>query len=202
MGQATPFGAGQFLTLRYDCLNMTSVDTLHQRNGRLALVACLASMFACSGTLVAQEPVVSATDAESLFTSRDPKLNANKQVALHIMRDLLEANHWELADKYLTPEYIQHNPNVASGRDGVVKYFTATRKPTPIPNKMKTKIVAVIAEGDLVIVATPREYPNPRDPSKKYSTTWFDMWRIKDGKADEHWDGATISAAPAATPAK
>jgi predicted SnoaL-like aldol condensation-catalyzing enzyme len=67
---------------------------------------------------------------------------------------------------------------------------------------MKTKIVAVIAEGDLVIVATPREYPNPRDPSKKYSTTWFDMWRIKDGKADEHWDGATISAAPPAAPAK
>ena len=24
-----------------------------------------------------------------------------------------------------------------------------------------------------------------------YTTTWFDMWRIKDGKADEHWDPAT-----------
>jgi predicted SnoaL-like aldol condensation-catalyzing enzyme len=33
-----------------------------------------------------------------LFTSPDPKLNANKQVVLHIMRDLLEANHWEMAD--------------------------------------------------------------------------------------------------------
>ena len=21
-----------------------------------------------------------------------------------------------------------------------------------------------------------------------YTTTWFDMWRIADGKADEHWD--------------
>ena len=29
---------------------------------------------------------------------------------------------------------------------------------------------------------------------------WFDMWRIKDGKADEHWDPATIAppSAPAA----
>ena len=35
---------------------------------------------------------------KSLFTSPDPKLNANKQVVLHIMRDLLEANHWEMAD--------------------------------------------------------------------------------------------------------
>jgi predicted SnoaL-like aldol condensation-catalyzing enzyme len=62
---------------------------------------------------------------------------------------------------------------------------------------MKTQIVAVVAEGDWVIVARPREYPDPRDPSKKYTTTWFDMWRMKDGKADEHWDGATI---PAPTP--
>ena len=110
--------------------------------------------------------------------------------------DLLEANHWELADKYLTAQYIQHNPNVASGRDGVVKYFTAARKPSPIPDKMKTKIVAVVAEGDLVIVATPLELTSPKDPSKKYTTTWFDMWRFKDGKADEHWDGATITAPP------
>jgi predicted SnoaL-like aldol condensation-catalyzing enzyme len=146
----------------------------------------------------AQEPVVAAADPESLFTSPDSKLNANKQATLHIMRDLLEANHWDLADKYLTAEYIQHNPNVASVRDGVVKYFTAMRKPSPIPDKMKTKIVAVIAEGDYVIVATPREYTNPKDPSKKYTTTWFDMWRFKDAKADEHWDGATI-APPAAT---
>jgi predicted SnoaL-like aldol condensation-catalyzing enzyme len=145
---------------------------------------------------------VAASKPEALFTSSDPKLNANKQVALHIMRDLLEANHWELADKYLTAEYIQHNPNVASGRDGVVKYFTATRKPSPIPDKMKTKIVAVIADGDLVIVATPREYQDPKNPGKKYSTTWFDMWRMKDGKADEHWDGATISAAPVSPAAK
>jgi predicted SnoaL-like aldol condensation-catalyzing enzyme len=169
---------------------------------RLAiLILALATLPWFASQAIAQEPVVAADNPESLFTSPDPKLNANKQVALHIMRDLLEANHWELADKYLTAEYIQHNPNVASGRDGVVKYFTATRKPSPIPEKMKTKIVAVIAEGDLVTVATPREYSDPRNPSKKYSTTWFDMWRIKDGKADEHWDGATISATPPAAPA-
>jgi len=167
---------------------------------RLAFLACAVALLTCSATLAAQEPVVAAANAESLFTSRDPKLSANKQVALHIMRDLLEANHWELADQYLTPEYIQHNPNVVSGRDGVVKYFTATRKPTPIPEKMKTKIVAVIADGDLVIVATPREYPDPRDPSKRYSTTWFDMWRIKDGKADEHWDEAQLGPPPGITP--
>jgi predicted SnoaL-like aldol condensation-catalyzing enzyme len=166
---------------------------------RLSFLTCLAAMLAWSAMASAQEPVVAVANPESLFTSPDLKLNANKQAALHIMRDLLEANHWELADKYLTARYIQHNPNVVSGRDGVVKYFTAARKPSPIPDKMKTKIVAVVAEGDVVIVATPREFTNPKDPSKKYSTTWFDMWRFKDGMADEHWDGATIAAPPPGT---
>jgi predicted SnoaL-like aldol condensation-catalyzing enzyme len=113
------------------------------------------------------------------------------------VRDLLEAGHWEDAPKYLTKEYIQHNPNVASGLDPVLKFF-AGRPSRPIPdrNHWATKVVSVTAEGDLVTVATVREYDDPRTPGKKYTTTWFDMWRIKDGKADEHWDGATINAAP------
>jgi predicted SnoaL-like aldol condensation-catalyzing enzyme len=149
-------------------------------------------------TAIAQEPVVGVTGAESdaLFTSGNPTLNLNKQAAYHIMKDLLEANHWELADKWLTPEYHQHNPNVASGRDGVVKFFTSVFKPSPIQEHIETPIVAVVAEGDLVIVVTPSALTDPRDPSKRYTTSWFDMWRFKAGKADEHWDGATISPPP------
>ena len=51
-----------------------------------------------------------------------------------------------------------------------------------------------------MIVALVRDYPDPRTPGRMYTSTWFDMWRIKDGKADEHWDGATISAPPAPAP--
>jgi predicted SnoaL-like aldol condensation-catalyzing enzyme len=57
-------------------------------------------------------------------------------------------------------------------------------------------IVAVLAEGDLVTVVYPRVLKDPKDPAKTYSTTWFDMWRFKDGKADEHWDPATKDAPP------
>ena len=143
--------------------------------------------------LSAQERVVGVTHPEILFTSPDPKLNANKQVVYHIIRDLLEANHWELASQYLTAEYIQHNPNAKSGRDGVVKFFTEVIKvkPQPIADHLKMPITSVVAEGDMVTVAYPREVKDPKDPSKNYSTTWFDMWRIKDGRADEHWDPAT-----------
>ena len=159
----------------------------------LAGTALACSALALSQTAVAQEPVVGAADADALFHSSNPKLNANMQVAYHIEKDLLEANHWELADRYLTARYLQHNPNAASGLAAVVNYFTRVRKvlAKPIPAKLGIPVVAVVAQGDLVIVSTPRVVRDPSDPSKSYTTTWFDMWRFKDGKADEHWDCAT-----------
>lgn len=140
----------------------------------------------------AQEAVVAAADKEALFTSADPKLHANKQVAYHIMRDLLEAGHWDKADQFLTERYLQHNPNVPSGRDTVVGFFTQMLKveKKPIPEKLSTPVAFVTAEGDLVTVAIVREEKDPKDPSKTYTTTWYDTWRIVDGKADEHWDSA------------
>ena len=161
----------------------------------LALAAPL--LFAATLPVFAQEPVVGVANPESLFSDPDPKLNANKQVALRIMRELLQCNHWDEADKWLTERYIQHNPNVASGRAGVVAFFSSTRQRTPTCDKLETPIVAVLADDDLVTVVLPREYPDPRDSSKTYTTTWFDMWRIVDGKADEHWDPATIAPPPA-----
>src|SRR6185295_15313841 len=102
---------------------------------------------AVTPALFAQEAVTGVADPEGLFHSKDKKLDANMQVVMHIMRDLLEANHWEDAPKYLSQRYLQHNPNVASGLDPVMKYFMGNpdRKPTPIPgkNEWKTKVVAV-----------------------------------------------------------
>ena len=153
-----------------------------------------AFLLAAAGSSSAQDPVVAASNPDALFTSKDPKLHANKQAAYHIVKDLLEAGHWDQADKYITERYIQHNPNAASGREGVVKFFTEVLKvkPKPIPEKMATKVVSVVAEGDLVVVAFVRELKDAKDPSKTYTTTWFDMWRFKDGKADEHWDPAAL----------
>jgi predicted SnoaL-like aldol condensation-catalyzing enzyme len=159
---------------------------------RSVFVAVIAVVFTAFPAF-AQEAVVGVTEPEQLFTSADPALQTNKQVVYHIIKDLLEAGHWDLADRYLTAQYIQHNPNAASGREGVVKYFTEILKmqPKPIPVKMQTKVVSVTAEGDFVVVGYPREIKDPKDPAKVYTTTWFDMWRIKNGKADEHWDPAT-----------
>jgi predicted SnoaL-like aldol condensation-catalyzing enzyme len=164
---------------------------------QILAVAAVALLFSCVPAF-AQAPVVAASDPDALFHDKNPKLNAEKQVAYHIEKDLLEANHWDEAHKWITDRYIQHNPIVKSGLAPVIAYFESHTKPTPVPAHLGIPVVAVVAEGDLVIVVTKRELTNPRDPSKKYTSSWFDMWRIKDGKADEHWDAATI---PAAMPA-
>jgi predicted SnoaL-like aldol condensation-catalyzing enzyme len=162
----------------------------------MLIVLGAAALVVFAGLASAQEPVVGAADPESLFTSKDPKLNTNKQAAMHIMRDLLEAGHWDEAPKWLTEKYIQHNPGFASGRQTVMNAFGARGTPRPIPDKnsWRTKVVSVVAEGDYVTVAVVREMPDPREPGKTYTTTWFDMWRFVDGKADEHWDYGTIQA--------
>ena len=163
-------------------------------------IALTAMLFSLGSLLYAQEPVVGVKDPESLFTSKDSGLNRNKQAALHIMRELLQCGQWDRAGEWLTDAYHQHNPNAASGLKGVVTYFTQVVKVKRVDTcpKLTTDVVAVMAEGDYVTVLTPRKYPDPRTPGKEYFTSWFDTWRFVNGKADEHWDPATITApAPA-----
>ena len=143
------------------------------------------------------DPVLAAANPESLFTSPDAKLNRNKEAALHIMKELLQCNEWNRAGEWLTDKYIQHNPLAASGLAGVKHYFidVAKRQPTPTCDRLTNPIVAVQAEGDYVTVMTVRTLPIPGDAAgKTYTTTWFDTWRFVDGKADEHWDPATLPA--------
>src|SRR5690606_9939646 len=125
----------------------------------LKLLGALLTFAACCA--LAQEPVVGVADPESLFTDEDPKLHANKQVALRIMRELLQCNHWSDAGNWLTDRYLQHNPNVGSGLAPVIAFFTATRERTPTCDELTTPIVAVLAEDDYVTVVLPREYEHP-----------------------------------------
>jgi len=164
-------------------------------------IVLLAVLFCFVGSVTqAQEPVVGVKDPESLFKDPDAKLNRNKQATLHIMRELLQCNQWDRAGEWLTDAYHQHNPNAASGLKGVVTFFTQVmkRQRTDKFDKLTTEIVAVMADDDYVTVLTPRKFPDPRTPGKEYYTSWFDTWRFVNGKADEHWDPATITApAPA-----
>jgi predicted SnoaL-like aldol condensation-catalyzing enzyme len=138
----------------------------------------------------AQLPVIPLANQKTLLQSKDPKLAANKKLVYDCWREVLEAGHLELADKYLTESYMQHNPTVPTGRKGFVEVFSKFAKPTPIVDTIKAPVVAIVAEGDLVVMSFASKLPDPADSTKTYTTTWFDMFRIENGKLAEHWDGA------------
>ena len=152
----------------------------------LAMIALLLAALAH-----AQVPVAPNPDHEAMLKHADPRMAANKRFVYDFWREVFEAAHMDLAPKYMAETYIQHNPRVPTGRQAFIDFFTKARKPAPIEAKVKAPLVAIMADGDLVVMAFAREYPEPSDASRKYTTTWFDMFRIVDGKIAEHWDPAT-----------
>jgi predicted SnoaL-like aldol condensation-catalyzing enzyme len=156
------------------------------RSASLLLWLCLA----CPVSALAQVPVVPAADHGALLASPDPALARNKRLVYDFWREVFEAGHMELADKYMAETYIQHNPNVPTGRAAFVDFFSRFKKPNSIAPKVGAPLVAITAERDLVILTFVREMSDPKDPAKKYTTTWFDMFRVEAGKIAEHWDPA------------
>ena len=153
----------------------------------LSLVGC-GILMACPGVAHAQVPPTAAPDQAALLQSADPKLAANKKLVFDMWRAIIQGAHTELAPQYFTKDYIQHNPNVATGRDAMVAYMKATRPMRPIEPTITFPVIAIMAEGDLVMLATVSHLPDPQAPEKKYAGTHFDMFRIENGKIAEHWD--------------
>ncbi len=143
----------------------------------------------------AQVPPTAAPDQARLLESKDPSLAANKKLVFDMYRAIIQGGHMELAPRYFTKDYIQHNPNVATGRDAMVAYMKATRPVRPIPPTITFPVVAMMAEGDLVMVATVSYAADPQSPGHKYAGTHFDLFRIENGKIAEHWDSVPKSAA-------
>ena len=139
---------------------------------------------------LAQVPVQGNPDHERMLASADPVLAANKRLVYNFQREVLEGGHLELAGKYLTEGYIQHNPNVPTGRDGFVKFFSQFSKPGTIEAKVKAPVVSVTAEGDMVVISYRAKVIDPANDKETVTTTWFDMFRIENGKLAEHWDPA------------
>lgn len=150
-----------------------------------------AALFAAATLANAAEPVVAISPEaqRQLLESHDPQLAANKKLVWDMWRNFLQAGRIDDADKYLAPEYHQHNPNAETGLEGVKAYFRAqNRKPDPVKDYID-RLVSIVAERDLVVLALVREGKDK--DGNPYTTTWFDMFRIADGKIVEHWDTAT-----------
>ncbi len=102
-----------------------------------------------------------------------------------ILRIILSGRRLEQAAEFLTTDYIQHNPNVETGLQGFIDFFSKLGGPRPIPDTVKG-LVSISAEGDLVTMAFVNKLKDAT--GAEYTTTWFDMFKVVDGKIVEHWD--------------
>ena len=86
----------------------------------------------------------------------------------------------EAFDKYVGPEYIQHNPGVPSGREAAIKLLSGFATPgSPVRYEFKR----VLVDGDLVAIHA-HLVPKPGDRG----TAVVDIFRLENGKIVEHWD--------------
>lgn len=160
----------------------------------LAHLTALTFALLCAAYSLAQPPIPTAVpvtgnpDHATMLKSSDPQLAANKKLVYDMYRTLLEAYDVKAAEKYFHPDYIQHNPLAATGREPMLKFFASLGEPRPIKDRIQRGVVALVAEKDLVAIVLVDEQTQPRP----YSTTWFDMFRITDGVITEHWDHGTL----------
>jgi predicted SnoaL-like aldol condensation-catalyzing enzyme len=157
----------------------------------MRFIAGAIAFLTATAVVHAAEPVVAISPEaqRALLASDDPQLAANKKLVWDMWRNFLQAGRIDDADTYLAPEYHQHNPNAETGLEGVKAYFRAAgREPVEVENHID-RLVSMVAERDLVVLALVREGKDKDGQS--YTTTWFDMFRVADGKIVEHWDTAT-----------
>ena len=144
-------------------------------------------------TMASPAPQV-AQDHEALLASESPQLAANKRLVYDMYRIVLQAGLADRAGEFIRDDYIQHNPNAGQGLTGVQDYIRSTRPEREIKDKLDLPLIHLMAEGDYVMTSFVR--PEKDASGETYYSTWFDLYRIEDGKIAEHWDPMLKSDRP------
>jgi predicted SnoaL-like aldol condensation-catalyzing enzyme len=156
---------------------------------RIGLLATILALGA-AGALSAASINPPTTPQTAPMNKQDKK---NLDMVLEWWRVVIQGGHLDQAPKYQAEDYIQHNPNVNTGRAGFVEFFSKFSKPkNPIPDKLDNPPVVMGAKGDFVWLIFETEQKDPRDASgaTTYHSNSFDLLRIQNGKVQEHWDSA------------
>lgn len=124
------------------------------------------------------------TDGATKITDLD-KTEENKKLVLGFVRDVLGGVAPEKAPIY-SEVYMQHNPNLADGMEGLFAGTKAWADQGFVITKFEPQLV--VAEGNFVFVAS-----DATVSGKPWA--FFDLWRVEDGKIIEHWD--VVSPTPA-----
>ena len=101
----------------------------------------------------------------------------NKEIVLNFYRDVWNAHDDSKVSQYVCEDYVQHNPTVEQGRQGLLNFlkFFFTKE-------AKHDIQLALEDGDLVAVYV---YVTFNDGSKAVVS---DIYRLENGIIMEHWD--------------
>ena len=101
----------------------------------------------------------------------------NKALVLDAFDALFNRRDYKAAERFWSPDYIQHSAHIAPGRDGLFNLIKNT------PATLRYEHGAIAAEKDIVIV-------HGRFSGHGRPRSWIaaDVVRIADGMLAEHWD--------------
>jgi predicted SnoaL-like aldol condensation-catalyzing enzyme len=106
--------------------------------------------------------------------SRESK---NKALVLQAFDTLFNRRDYAAAERFWTPNYIQHSAHIEPGREGLFNLIKS------LPSTLKYEPGIIVAEGDFVIIhGRFSGFGRPR--------SWIaaDVVRIADDVLAEHWD--------------
>lgn len=126
-------------------------------------------------------------DGSTHATERD-KTEANRAVVEAFLVDVMQGKHPEKTPEYFAGDtYIQHNTGIADGLSGLGAALEAL-------GKQGIKMVydtthMVLADGNMVLGVSEGTFAGA-------PTSYYDLWRVEDGKIAEHWDVVETIADP------
>ena len=98
----------------------------------------------------------------------------NKALVLEAFDALFNRRDFEAAERYWSPDYVQHSAGIGPGRDGLFALVRSTRR--------QYESALAVAEGDYVMVHG--RFSGGGRPTK----IAVDILRIAGGRLAEHWD--------------
>ena len=107
----------------------------------------------------------------------DTTQQENKKLVLDAFDTLFYQRDYAAAEKFWSPDYIQHSAHIPPGRDGLFNLIKAS------PPSLRYEHGLMMDDGDFVIVHG--RYSNTGLPAN-----WIvaDIVRIENGVLAEHWD--------------
>jgi len=101
----------------------------------------------------------------------------NRALVMEAFDTLFNKRDYAAAERFWSPDYIQHSAHIAPGREGLFNLIKG------VPPTLKYEPGMIVAEGDLVIV-------HGRFSNLGLPVNWIaaDIVRIQNGILVEHWD--------------